>query len=521
VPSDRRTALACSVALFALTAWPTWIVDLPPFQDLPNHLASAWVQLHPDRYPELVSNGFLKTNSALFLFLHVVGKLVSLRIAAKLFITLTLAVGAWVYPRAVARLGSSNPATASLVLWPFVHNWFLAMGMLDWVLGIPLGIATLVALDAYRAAPTLLRAVGAAVLALAVWYTHAFVFMVVCLLVAIEVAIAGKPFELRPKLDMAKRLVLPLVPAALVTLIAIADQLSTETTRATQDVTYRSIVSAIYGTWAEWFWSMTKWTLPSIVPCVVIGYFGLRRLFVVRPRFFSPLAVLVIAVACACVPHLAFRWFFFASRFIPFLWIALVLRLPSELPRWLRRLLVVSALAFSAGLGFEYVRVARDWTRTLSGEPYVPVGSRMLALTFETKGRYGDNTWPLTHVSSLYGVDRDVMSPSFFIHSTSFPITAKTFPPRQFEQLVIEAFAGEMQHESDFCAHSTPIVPTDCDAAYAVAWRSFWQQAAERYDHALLLDPSDDVRKNIPPTSKVDFDKDGVVVLTLKGDSGA
>jgi hypothetical protein len=515
VRSDRRAALACSVALFALTAWPTWIVDLPPLQDLPNHLASAWVQLHPDRYPELVSNGFLKTNSALFLFLHVAAKLVPMRVAAKLFITLTLAVGAWVYPRAVAKLGSGNPVTASLVLWPFVHNWFLAMGMLDWVIGIPLGIATLVALDAHRAAPSLLRAVYAAVLALAVWYTHAFVFMVVCLLVAIEVAVTGKPLELRAKLESAKRLVVPLVPAIFVTLLAVADQLSTETTRATQDVRYRSIVAALYGTWAEWFWSMTKWTITSIVPCVVIAYFGVRRMFRARPPFFSPVAVLTLAIACACVPHLAFRWFFFASRFIPFLWIALVLRLPSELPRWLERALVVSALAFSAGLGIEYMHVARDWTRATSGEPYVPVGSRMLALTFETKGRYGDNTWPMTHVASLYGVDRDVMSPSFFTHSTSFPITAKTFPPRQFEQLVIEAFAGEMQHESDFCEHSTPVVPTDCVAAYADAWRSFWRQAAARYDHALLLDPSSDVRKNIPPSSTVDFDKDGVVVLTL------
>ena len=40
---------------------PLLLVDVPPFQDLPNHLATATVIEHPDRYPEFVFNGFFKT----------------------------------------------------------------------------------------------------------------------------------------------------------------------------------------------------------------------------------------------------------------------------------------------------------------------------------------------------------------------------------------------------------------------------------------------------------------------------
>ena len=46
--SDRALWLAIGAALFVLSAWPLVLVELPPFQDLPNHIASAYVlQLPP------------------------------------------------------------------------------------------------------------------------------------------------------------------------------------------------------------------------------------------------------------------------------------------------------------------------------------------------------------------------------------------------------------------------------------------------------------------------------------------
>ena len=46
---------------------------VPPLQDLPNHLAATHILLHPDRYPEYASNGFWKTNTALYVWLYLLG----------------------------------------------------------------------------------------------------------------------------------------------------------------------------------------------------------------------------------------------------------------------------------------------------------------------------------------------------------------------------------------------------------------------------------------------------------------
>ena len=510
----RHPVLVSGVILWLLAALPTWMVDLPPLQDLPNHLASAWVQLHPDRFPDLVSNGFLKTNSALFLFHHVVAPLTGLRVAAKLFVTLTLGVGAFAYPYAVEKLGGGTARTATLVLWPFVHNWFVAMGMLDFALAVPLALLLLVALDAFDRAPSIGRGAVAAAIAALVWYTHAFVFIVTCLLVALEVSSTGRPLELRRKIRATIWLTLPLVPAIALTFLSVYDQLSTETTRVAE-TQYRGVLAILYGLWAEWLWSMSKWTLATIVPCAVIAFYGFRRLFSTSPRFFSPLATIALAAGCLCAPHLAFRWFYLGSRFFPFLWIALVLRFPSELPRWLRNVLAASLATWAVGLAIEYRWIAEDWKRVVAAEPAVPVRARLMTLTFDQKGRRGDNTRAFTHVASLFTFDRDAMIPSLFAHSRSFPITYVTFPPRQLEQLSLEGFAGVMSTRDHYCESLNPIYPRDCDALYRATWRELWDLVEGRYDHALLIDPSDDVLANVPSSYTRDYGRDGVFVFSI------
>ena len=47
---------------------PLALTEVPPYQDLPNHLAAVTVIQNPDLYPEFVFNGFFKTNAALFTF---------------------------------------------------------------------------------------------------------------------------------------------------------------------------------------------------------------------------------------------------------------------------------------------------------------------------------------------------------------------------------------------------------------------------------------------------------------------
>ncbi len=505
-----------SLVLFALTAWPAWLVDLPPFQDLPNHLASAYVQLHPEQYPELVSNGFLKTNSALFLFLHLVAPFVGLRVAAKLFITLVVAAGALIYPRVVARFGSNNVRSAGFVLVPFVHNWFLAMGMLDFALGVPLSLAMLLALDAHRRAPTVVRGMVVVAISLTVWYAHAFALVIACLLAGVEVLATGPWRDLRGKWNAAKVLLVPLLPVTLLTLSSVVTQIrgATELDSLTFN---RGSPSLLYAAFAEFLWPLTKWTLSAFAACGVIAFYGLREL--VRKRaaipFFSTTGTIALAVAYIVVPHVTHRWYYMDARFLPYFWIALLVRLPEKLPRALLGVLAVATLAFSIGLGIEEVKVASDFTRFERGEPYVPEHARTLTFVFDRKGRYGDNTFPMLHLWGLYAIDRHTRTPHFFAHSPSFPITEVTPPPPYLTQLILEGFEGLMKTATIYCQAQRKIgfVPQNCYVSYRTAWAEFWAATAPRFDRVVFFEPTLDVRAGIPPSFRTLFDEDGVMVL--------
>src|SRR5262249_15356522 len=103
--TDGQLALLIGAVLFVIAAWPLALADVPPLQDLPNHLATTAVILHPERYPEFVFNGFFKTNSVLFTWLLLVGRAVGVNMAARLFVLVVLALGAIAYPRFALSFG--------------------------------------------------------------------------------------------------------------------------------------------------------------------------------------------------------------------------------------------------------------------------------------------------------------------------------------------------------------------------------------------------------------------------------
>ena len=41
---------------------------------------------------------------------------------------------------------------ASFFMWPMIHNWFVSMGMLDFALGVPMSLFTLMLLERQRKA---------------------------------------------------------------------------------------------------------------------------------------------------------------------------------------------------------------------------------------------------------------------------------------------------------------------------------------------------------------------------------
>ena len=483
-----------SLALFVLTAWPAWAVSVPPLQDLPQHLASAFVEAHLGSYPAFVSNGFFKTNATLYLFLRLVAPLAGYRVAAKLFVTLTCAVGAYAYPRSVRAFGG-NVQSASFLLLPFVHSWFVAMGMLDYALSVPLVLLALVELKP--------RPILASALAVLVWYTHAFGVVMLGLLVAIEV-IATRRW----------RDVLPLVPAGALTLWSVVLQLGSETHVSGATRMWQSVPALLYGAWAEWLWSLSKWTITSIAVVPVLVWFGARR-FRERRTFFSPLAFGALVILYFALPYQWHHWYFVSSRVLPFVWFACLVRV-GDLPRWARGALGACAVAFSVGLGVEYVQNARVWDGVCRGESAVPEGSRLLPMVFDRKGPHGDNTWPMPHVWGLYVIDRGVSAPLVFAHSKSFMLRYAKEPEPRFHGITLEYFPQHHKTRAVYCEENH-VVAGDCARAYDAAWREFWDAAAPRFDRVLMFGVTPDARAEIPKSFRVVFEEGETLILATGG----
>lgn len=192
------------------------------------------------------------------------------------------------------------------------------------------------------------------------------------------------------------------------------------------------------------------------------------------------------------LPYQSHRWYYVTSRVLPFLWMGCALRVP-EMPRVTRVALGACAVAFSAGLGIEYVQNAHVWDAFSRGEAAVPARSRLLPMIFDRKGPHGDNTWPMLQAWGLYVIDRDTSAPLVFAHSKSFPLSYATQPPLRFHQITLEEFPQE--------SHS----PAE--------WKEFWDDAAPRFDRVVMYGANANVRAEIPKTFRVLFDEGETLVL--------
>ena len=515
--TDAQLALAISAVLFAISAWPLVLTEVPPYQDLPNHLAAVTIIQHPAQYPDFVFNGFLKTNAALFTWLFFVGKIVGVKVAARLFSLLVLAMNALVMPRFVLALTESRKklVVASLFLWPMIHNWFVLMGMLDFALGIPLGMITIVLLNRQRRAPSLENGALIAVAAIATWYAHVFVLMVVGLLALIQVAAPASGVTLRARLAQAKALILPLVPATLLILVSVYKHVTEPAGAMTGFVDTGKLLPVwelVYNLFAEWFYGFTWLSIGSLVACLALGLIGLARRKKSVP-FFSPYALAILGALYVLVPYITTNWFHVNSRFIPFIWMALLLRVPDRLPKALAGALCVAAVTYSAGMGVDFVRLDRDRAKFTAGIPSVPEGSKLLPLIF-TRKLTSENTRSLQHAWGFYVVEKETSAPLLFAHSRSFPLTYKEAPEPQFNHLVLEGFAPSMGTSTWMCdvLRSGGIFVKNCEAAWRERWADFWAQAIPEYDHVLMWDPTPEATALVPDAYRTVFQQDRLTV---------
>ena len=480
-----------------------------------NHLAAVTVIENPARYPEFVFNGFFKTNAALFAWLVVVGKVVGTPLAARLFALMVLAANAFVLPRFVLTLTGSRKRmlVASLFMWPMVHNWFVSMGMLDFALAVPLSLGLLLAIHRQQRKPSLLNALAVTALGAATWYAHVFPLLVVHMLVFIEAARAPSWKE---RVLRLKAMALPLLPVMALVAMSMVEHLRDNVGPMSAFVHHHKMVppwELAYNLWAEWFWGFTKLSISSIVPCLMLAFYGVSRLGGRResPMFFSTAAFVALAVLFCLAPYRITNWYHVNSRLIPYFWMALLLRVPDHLPKRAMAVLGVSAVLYSAGMGADFIRLEKDRQQFTAGISAVPDGAKLLPLVFRHKGA-SDNTRSLLHAWGFYVTDKYTSAPLLFAHSRSFPVMYSTPPPVRFNDLVLENFAATMITSANFC-ESTRVVTDDCRGEYRARWAEFWRDAIPLYDHVLLWEPSEEALALVPSDYRISYRQDGLVIM--------
>src|SRR5579862_7805247 len=157
--SDKRLALFLGAALFVVAGWPLLALPVPPYQDLPDHLATVCVLLDPTRYPDFVMNGWFKTNSVFIGLVYLISKLIGVVRAGRVVCGLVVGAMSFTLPQFVlAFTDRRRLLIASLVMAPMAHSWFVLMGMLGFALALPLGLWMLVLLARQEEEPTRKRA---------------------------------------------------------------------------------------------------------------------------------------------------------------------------------------------------------------------------------------------------------------------------------------------------------------------------------------------------------------------------
>jgi hypothetical protein len=341
-------------------------------------------------------------------------------------------------------------------------------------------------------------AVSAAVLAGLLWYAHPFPLAVVGVLVAVH---AVRQPTWRQRIHAGITLLLPLVPAGLLALAAAQHHLvkAEHSSAAPANYLYLSPSMNLRHLWMDASGALTHWGAVTVIPAILLPVLAWRRRNVERP-FLSGLAIVGLLVAYAALPQMLSNWYYLNCRLVPFIWVALALRLPETLPRPLTTLLVVAALAFSAVQGVDYLRLDRDRAQLTAGIPAVPRRARLMPLLFK-HSQTSDYIASLTHAWGFYTVEKDTSAPLVFGVERSYPITYRDFPPRELIPPALDLFAERNATPAPICqklglADGDPA----CTIAWREIWRGFWRQAEPRFDHVLTWAMPAEARALFPPS---------------------
>jgi hypothetical protein len=316
----------------------------------------------------------------------------------------------------------------------------------------------------------------------------------------------------------ARALLVPLAPTgALVVMSALAHFMKPEEgpPRPSGVVTHRLHELAL-NLWYDFFAGFTWLSAASLVPAVLLPIFAVRR-WRESPPFFSPLASLAILLTYVELPFAASNWWYFNSRVIPFVWLAMLLRAPPRLPRAVTYLLAFCAASYSIAMAVDYVRLDRDRAAFTAGIAAVPDRARLLPLVFETK-KTSELTSSLEHAWGFYVLAKNTSAPLVFAVERSYPITYRTFPPAQLIPPALDRFARNARSAEAVCAEllHEGVTSMDCDAEWRARWSAFWSEAEPRFDHVLMWAAPSGVRALVPPRYAIAFESGDLVIFARR-----
>jgi hypothetical protein len=497
--SDEWLGVLIGAALFVLSAWPLFAVQVPPYQDLPDHLATVCVLLDPHHYPDFVTNGWLKTNSVFVGLVYVLAKLVGVLPAGRAVCVLVVGAMSFTLPQFVlAFTDRRRLLVASLVMAPMAHNWFVLMGMLGFALAIPIGLWTLVLFVRQLDRPTNERAIALTCLGVLLWLTHAVVLLLVALLVLVEALLRAR--RQRSLVSAAKWMV-PLVPAALLVIVSVVShphQAKGAHWGRLDEASFASNLSAIYSLWAQEFFGLSPLSVAGIVPAVWLAVVSARSAKAPVPMF-SGWALSALAAIYLFAPHTLPGFGFVRERTIPFLWAWALVRVPPRVPAWGAAILVVASLGWSGGLAADLFRAEHDLDDFTAAAPEVPEGARLLTLNFEPHVS-SRNTWSLLHASGMYTVLRGVKPQDLWADSPSMPIRYVRPPTAVEDPVAIRLFLDAARSPAAYCEKLSDFALSDveCDDGWSEAWTRFWRDAEPRYDYVLFWGAPPEVMTRVP-----------------------
>lgn len=212
----KKISLVWEVLFGVLALWaalPLWLVERPPIEDLPQHLAAIRV-LHDYSSPAFGFSRFFELHLlstqylAYYLAAHILAYPLGVMLANRVLLTLAI-IGLPYAMRSLLRALGRDEGLALFVL-PLTWNAHLILGFVNFIAAIPLALFGIALAVRQHMEPSRLRPLWIAIIAVLAFYTHIVPFAFLSLGVVLIALGTGK---------RGLRLVAALAPAALGALI--------------------------------------------------------------------------------------------------------------------------------------------------------------------------------------------------------------------------------------------------------------------------------------------------------------